>query len=27
MITFKAGERKIDVATPYLEKMKRPGWR
>ena len=25
MITFKAGERKIDVATPYLEKMKRPG--
>src|SRR5438132_4088359 len=25
MITFKAGQRKIDVATPFLEKMKRPG--
>ncbi len=25
MITFKAGEHKIDVATPYLEKMSRPG--
>ena len=25
MITFKAGQRKIDVATPYLQKMKEPG--
>src|SRR5438309_2346021 len=25
MITFKAGQLKIDVATPYLQKMKEPG--